>query len=301
MKIKQCPICLSRHYRLLSRYLPYYSLGSGEKFFQCLSCGLFSLYPFPSQDKILSLYRGGEYHNRYERQKMDWIGGSKKAADYLKSRLIKVEKLLKGRGGLLDVGAGSGAFLAEAKKRGWQIQGVEIDPQAIRYAKRQFGINLFKDELLNFKIPTQLFDAVHLNHVLEHVYNPRELLVKIKSLLKPGGYLIIEVPNEVYPLSELIQFYLSYKTHCRCLAEKILWRKMTLVKLPPSLHLFFFDCHSLKRLLRQTGFKIIEINTPRRNEAADKTIYRSSWMPRLIYFLEVRLRLDPNLEVFASA
>lgn len=297
--IKRCPICHSRHYRLLPRYLPYYSLGSDERFFQCLNCGLFSLYPFPSQNKIFSLYRGGEYHNRYERQKMDWIGGSKKLAHYLKRRLIKVEKLLKGRGRLLDVGAGSGAFLAEAKKRGWQIQGIEIDPQAICYARRQFGISLFNGELLNLKTPGQLFDAVHLNHVLEHVYHPRELLLKIKSVLKPGGYLIIEVPNEVYPLSELIQFYLSYKTRCRYLAGKILRREMTLVKLPPSLHLFFFDCHSLKRLLNQAGFKIIEINAPRRNEAADKTIYRSSWMPKLIYSLEARLKLGPNLEVFA--
>lgn len=299
--IKQCPICLSSHYRLISRYLPYYSLGSGERFFKCLNCSTLSLNPFPSKDKILWLYRGGEYHNRYQQQKMDWIGGSKKLSAYLKRRLNKTEKLLKGRGKLLDVGAGSGAFLAEAKKRGWQVQGVEVDPQAIRYARRQFGISLFNGELLNLKTPPHFFNAVHLNHVLEHVYNPQELLVKIKSVLKPGGCLIIEVPNEVYPLSELIQFYLSYKTHWRCLAGKILWRKMTLVKLPPSLHLFFFDCHSLKHLLKQTGFKIIEINTWRRNEAVDKTIYRSSQMPKLIYFLEKKLRLGPNIEVFASS
>ena len=298
--IKQCPICLSRRYRLLSRYLPDYSLNSGERFFKCLNCGVLSLYPFPGKKKILFLYRSGEYQNRYQQQKIDWIGGSKKLALYLKRRLIELEKLLKGKGRLLDVGAGSGVFLAEAKKRGWQTRGVEIDPRAVSYARRQFGISLFNDELMKLKIPGQFFDAVHLNHVLEHVYNPAELLVKIKSILKPGGYLIIEVPNEVYPLSELIQFYLSYKTHCRCLAEKILFRKMTLVKLPPSLHLFFFDCHSLKRLLKQTGFKIIEINAPRRNEAADKTIYRSAWMTKLIYSLEKRLRLGPNLEVFAS-
>lgn len=297
--IKQCPVCFSRHYRLFPRFLPYYSLGFNEKFFKCLSCGMISLYPFPDKNKIQSLYRSGEYRGRYQLKEMDWIGGSKKLSNHLIKRLIKLEKLLKFKGRLLDIGAGSGSFLAEAKKRGWQIQGIEIDPCAINYAKRQFNINLFKGELQNLKTPKHFFDIVHMNHVLEHVYNPAELLIKIKSVLKPGGYLIVEVPNEVYPLSELVQFYLSYITHWHFLAKKFLWRKMNLVKLPPSLHLFFFDCHSLKRLLNQTGFKIVEINTPRRNEATDKTIYRSTWMFKLIYFLEARLKKGPNIEVFA--
>ena len=301
MKIKQCPICFSRHYRLLSRYLPYYSLGLGERFFKCLNCGMFSLDPVPSKKRIISLYGSGQYHKRLQQQNMSWIGGSKNLENYLKKRLIKVEKMLKKRGRLLDIGAGSGVFLAEAKKRGWKIKGIELDPQAIRYARRQFGISLLNDELLNLKIPSQFFDAVHLNHVLEHVYDPVELLKRIKLILKPGGYLIIEVPNEIYPLSELIQFYLSYKLSCRYFVGKFLFREMTLVKLPPSLHLFFFNPNNLRQLLEKTGFKVVEINTPRRNDRFDRTIYKSFWMSKLIYFLERKFKLGPNIEVFALA
>ena len=299
--IKQCPICFSRNYRLLSRFLPYYSLGLEERFFKCLNCGMFSLDPFPSKKRVISLYRSSEYRKRYQQQNINWIGGSKNLENYLKKRLIKVEKLLKKRGRLLDIGAGSGAFLAQAKKRGWKIKGIELDPQAIQYAKRKLGITLFRGELFDLKTPRHFFDVVHLNHVLEHIYNPVELLKRIKLILKPGGYLIIEVPNEIYPLSELIQFYLSYKMRCRYFVRKFLWREMTLVKLPPSLHLLFFNQHNLKQLLENTGFKVVEINTPRRNERFDRTIYKSFWTSKLIYFLERKFKLGPSIEVFASA
>jgi len=298
--IKRCPICFSRHYRLLSRFLPYYSLGSEERFFKCLNCGMFSLDPFPSKKIVISLYCSGEYRNRYQQQNINWIGGSKNLEKYLKKRLIKVEKLLKKRGRLLDIGAGSGAFLAQARKRGWKVKGIELDPQAIQYAKRKLGITLFRGELFDLKTPKHFFDVVQLNHVLEHIYNPVELLKRIKLILKPGGYLIIEVPNEIYPLSELIQFYLSYKMSCRYFVRKFLCREMTLVKLPPSLHLLFFNNHNLKQLLEKTGFKVVEINTPRRNKRFDRTIYKSFWMSELIYFLERKFKLGPNIEVFAS-
>lgn len=298
--IKQCPICFSRHYQLFPRFLPYYSIGFNEKFFKCLSCGIVSLFPFPPNKKINYLYGKGEYHKRFQQQNMDWIGGSKKLSNHLKKRLIKLEKLLKFKGRLLDIGAGSGVFLAEARKRGWQIQGVELDPCAISYAKRQFNISLFKGELYNLKTPKHFFDVVHINHVLEHIYNPVEILKRIKSIIKPGGFLVIEVPNEICPLSEVIEFYLSYKIYSRFLFRKILRHRMILVKLPPSLHLFFFKARNLKKLLEITGFKVVEINTPRRNEKFDRTIYKSAYVSRFIYFLERKFKLGPNIEVFAS-
>ena len=70
------------------------------------------------------------------------------------------------KGKVLDVGAGTGVFLSGFKRRGWEVQGVEMSPRAISFAKRVFKINLRKGDLLDIKLPENEFDLITLNHVL---------------------------------------------------------------------------------------------------------------------------------------
>ena len=113
----------------------------------------------------------------------------KKYSLNLKCRLIK--KMNGGTGSLLDIGAGTGDFLKLAEEYHWEITGVEPNDVARENAEKK-GIKLYTK--LD-KITNTHFDVITLWHVLEHLPNLQEDIEKIERLLKPGGSLIIAVPN----------------------------------------------------------------------------------------------------------
>lgn len=113
----------------------------------------------------------------------------KKYSLNLKCRLIK--KMSGGTGSLLDIGAGTGDFLKLAEEYHWEITGVEPNDVARENAEKK-GIKLYTK--LD-KITNTHFDVITLWHVLEHLPNLQEDIEKIERLLKPGGSLIIAVPN----------------------------------------------------------------------------------------------------------
>lgn len=94
-------------------------------------------------------------------------------------------------GSLLDVGAGTGDFLKVAKVKGWQVHGMEPNKNAAKLALEK-GIDL-KASLNDFE--GKQFDVVTLWHVLEHIPDLEETILKLAALVKPQGALIIAVPN----------------------------------------------------------------------------------------------------------
>ena len=108
----------------------------------------------------------------------------------LNQKLNWIEKL-KSPGKILDVGAGTGDFLLNAKKRGWQVSGVEPNDAARKLALLK-NLDL-KDELSKFS--NDKFDVICLWHVLEHIPNLEEEISNFKALLKDDGMLVIAVPN----------------------------------------------------------------------------------------------------------
>lgn len=103
------------------------------------------------------------------------------------------------RGRFLDVGCGSGQMVRLASQLGWNAMGLEIDPLAVK-AARQSGLNIVQgaaDQLVNFGAQ---FDAVMCSHVLEHVHDPLNMLSQLKGALRPGGMLLITLPNALSAL-----------------------------------------------------------------------------------------------------
>ena len=95
---------------------------------------------------------------------------------------------------LLDVGCGSGAFLARANEMGLQALGCEPDPNAVATCRAQ-GLNVVEGDIFNAELDNKWFDMVTLNHVLEHAYDPAALLSRVHDLLVPGGQIWIGLPN----------------------------------------------------------------------------------------------------------
>ncbi len=95
------------------------------------------------------------------------------------------------KGSVLDIGAGTGDFLVEAKKQGWKITGIEPNQKAKEIAISKKVV--FSDALENLE--DHSFDVITMWHVLEHVPDLDFQLKHLKRLLKPNGTIIIAVPN----------------------------------------------------------------------------------------------------------
>jgi len=99
------------------------------------------------------------------------------------------------RGRLLDIGCGNGSFLACMRERGWEVQGIEPDPEASRLARERFGLEVVTGTLEETSLPANSADAITMTHVIEHVPDPVGLLAACCRILKPGGKLVAVTPN----------------------------------------------------------------------------------------------------------
>lgn len=139
------------------------------------------------------------------------------------------------QGSLLDIGSGPGTFLMVARDRyGYRVQGVEPASTAAEVAN-SFEVPTFSGTVETFAAQhRQKFDAISLFEVLEHVSDPVSLLACAKGLLKPGGALVISVPNLDDPY---------------CLKQEI-------PPAMPPIHINFFCRRSLAATLDRAGFDV---------------------------------------------
>jgi 2-polyprenyl-3-methyl-5-hydroxy-6-metoxy-1,4-benzoquinol methylase len=96
---------------------------------------------------------------------------------------------------LLDVGCGSGDFLARMRRRGLSVEGVDVDGAALDHARKKHGLTVHQGRLEDIRFPGDAFDIVTLQHVIEHVHEPVSLLRECWRILKPGGRLSVATPN----------------------------------------------------------------------------------------------------------
>jgi 2-polyprenyl-3-methyl-5-hydroxy-6-metoxy-1,4-benzoquinol methylase len=113
---------------------------------------------------------------------------------YFRDRRGKaIERFVK-KGRMLDIGCGRGILPALMRERGWEAQGLEFSETAARHA-RELQVPVFVGNLPDSPYEPESFDAVVLWHVLEHVPDPVEALAKAREILRPGGLLVLAVPN----------------------------------------------------------------------------------------------------------
>jgi 2-polyprenyl-3-methyl-5-hydroxy-6-metoxy-1,4-benzoquinol methylase len=148
--------------------------------------------PQPKESELGAYYESSDYISHTDSKKgllAFLYQNVKKRSLQKKAKLIK--KLNHGSGSLLDIGAGTGEFCKVAQKSGWTSHGVEPNKKARTYSKSK-GIDL--NAAMEF-YSGQEFDVVTLWHVLEHLPNLEESIHRISSLVRPGGTLVIAVPN----------------------------------------------------------------------------------------------------------
>lgn len=95
---------------------------------------------------------------------------------------------------VLDVGCGNGAFLHRAIEMGFEAVGCELDPKAAKLSQQQ-GLNVYAGDAFSSLLDDKRFDFITLNHVIEHVEAPQEVLSRLHDLLEPGGWIWLALPN----------------------------------------------------------------------------------------------------------
>jgi 2-polyprenyl-3-methyl-5-hydroxy-6-metoxy-1,4-benzoquinol methylase len=183
---------------------------SGESFSLLLNeeYQLLKTHPQPTLDRLGVYYEFEDYisHTDGKRTLFEKMYHFvKRSALKNKVQLITSSQPLKGK--LLDIGAGTGDFLIEAKKQNWETVGIEPNDKAKAIATGK-GVQ-FADTIE--KLESNSFDVITLWHVLEHVPDVAHQAAELKRLLKPSGTLIIAVPNfKSYDATYYSSFWAAY-------------------------------------------------------------------------------------------
>jgi 2-polyprenyl-3-methyl-5-hydroxy-6-metoxy-1,4-benzoquinol methylase len=165
--------------------------------------------------------------------------------------LADLERRLGRKGRLLDVGAGEGQLVQAAIERGWRAEGTEVSSAAVEFMRRDRALTAHHGELEALVLPEAAFDAIAMQHVLEHVRDPGSTLATVRRLLKPGGLLRIEVPN-LAGLSSRIK-----NAQSRLGLKKNPWKHYS-----TGHHFWFFTPPTLARTLRGADLELLALEAP---------------------------------------
>ena len=178
-------------------------------------------------------------------------------------RLDTIERYTPARGRLLDVGCALGFFLEEARRRGWEVDGVDISAHAIQYANEQLGIPARCGMLREAGFEQNSFDVLTMWDVIEHVTDPVEELKYCRDLLKTRGLIVLSTPD----VASLVAKMTGAKWMGFKLAEE---------------HLYYFSKRTISLALEKAGFEVLDVTSIGKDVALDFLARRlsSSARPR---------------------
>lgn len=186
-----CKVCSSNHYKKIGEIKNIWR--EYKDVYQCDECSLYFI-DSPTDEEINSLYKN-EYHNNIKNKLFEIAKSKMRYARSLSQfNFIKQTIDLKNKD-ICEIGAFDGLLLSLFKKNNNNVFGYELNDDARVYAKKEYDIDL-KENFLESK---NKYDIIILSHVIEHFREPKEILIKIKSMLKENGFIYIEVPNSPMP------------------------------------------------------------------------------------------------------
>ncbi len=224
-----------------NRPVPYMQLGQ-FRVVRCANCSLIYVNPRLDDQQYRDLYSSdgyflagfdaeGKQHNCLEEAQT-------KKRD-LVYELDAVESLPGGR--ILDIGCGLGFLLEQLSSR-WIRYGCDYSQFAVDYCKRKGLGTLYHGDLFDLKLDDDFFDVVSARYVLEHLKDPGRFLSEIRRILKPGGRLVVSVPNWGGLCAKLFGEFFRLNS--------------------PEEHIYWFTRSSLTSYLAKNGFEIERVAYP---------------------------------------
>lgn len=214
-----CPLCKASNN---IRVEEFFDLRDQFNIYRCNECGL------SFSDKLDEA--DSEHYEISE-----WYG--------IRWEFNEISKMIKKGMKIFEIGCGRGYFLNLASRKGAITFGIDINKNAISFAREKFGLkNVYSEKLEDFlqNNAERNFDMVCMFHVIEHLKEPREIIKKIRKLLKPSGCICLSFPNpDRIELKLLKREYWDYPPH----------------------HLTRWDKKSISYLLNIEGFKVIDVKS----------------------------------------
>lgn len=223
-------------------------------------CGLIWLDPMPSREEIWKAYRIYFTHPGYSPKETRKVGLPDRLLVKFHKPLYKafvhmtglrrVEKRWRRRvdslylddvtpkGRLLDVGCGKGDFLVRMRGQGWAVEGLEVDSEAVELARAKHSLTVHLGDIERLGVPDDSFDAITMNHVIEHLHDPVATIRECLRVLKPGGRLVLATPN------------------IDCIGHRRLGRFWS--HLDPPRHLHLFTRGTLRECATRAGFRSVD-------------------------------------------
>jgi SAM-dependent methyltransferase len=243
--VKQdCPICDIPPTKLLGvRGGTAHREETGVKcdIWACGKCSLIFPNPMPVPVEGANQHYDNEAEHFFDNHNHD------KKDEAAKEMLKQAESLLGRKGRLLDVGAGRGETARRAKLDGWDVIGVEPTASFADFAEKFSGVKIRREPLEKCGFADEEFDVVVLAAVLEHLYNPDEVVAEISRILKRGGVFFFDIPNEKGLFFKAGNAYQKFQGRDWC---------VNLSPTFPPFHLFGFSPKSIKVLLNKHGMEV---------------------------------------------
>ena len=210
---------------------------------ECHQCKFKHVIPIPSELFLSEYYKNNFVKNRpkgfYSKMEADipWLD------IFYNEKYDLFEKYIQKKDpSILDIGSGLGFFLQCGKKRGWKVLGVEPSVDSCNYATKH-GLDIANEYLVEKNHQKfGRFDVVHMHEVIEHLPDPINTIKVVKEMLNPEGLICIVSPNEFNPLQE------AFVNN----GESEKWW------VAPPEHINYFNFLSIKQLLINHGFTIVE-------------------------------------------
>jgi SAM-dependent methyltransferase len=191
-----CPLCSSEKIEHFLESNDFFL--SGEKFslFRCYTCGFIFTQDHPDETNTGKYYESDEYisHDDSATGLSNVIYRRVRSVMLKRKRSIVKKLTAPEKGKLLDIGSGTGHFLSEMKRAGWEVKGIEINEKARDFSVSKLGLNVLPPSELK-SLPSSGFDCITLWHVLEHFYDPLNIASEIRRLLNPEGVCVVALPN----------------------------------------------------------------------------------------------------------
>ena len=175
----------------------------------CTDCRVYFANPMAGDAEL------AEYYGTYYRDVGGRSNDSTRAAQYhwFRTTLLKRIQRVAPSGRYLEIGCGEGASLAAARDAGYQVTGIDLAANAVRFAQESYSLDARCVRLEDLREPDGAFDIVYTYHTIEHVTDLRSFLDKAARLLKPGGWLFVgtENPEALYHVSYALLHRLAGK------------------------------------------------------------------------------------------
>lgn len=243
-----CNLCAGESARRLA-------IENGLEVLRCRRCGLVYVSPQPSPAELERFY--AEYYP--EESEADWY---RVMIAHFRRDAERLERRLGYTGRVLDVGTGFGHFPALLRERGFEAAALEPAPVAAQRL-RERGLSVYEGSLPGASLPEAHFDAVTLESVLEHVADPLGVLTEAARALRPGGLVLVRVPNVellgLFFAAARLQRVGPVRAIVRVLRREMMDEANLFNVIDPPGHLFGFSQGPLRRALERAGFEGVEL------------------------------------------